>query len=266
MKRAGKIAICLAAVLTFNAVLRADSVVLPGNPYAPIVARNVFSLVPVPVVDTNATPVETPLKISPNGIMSLFGQLQVLFKVTGKPSGKVDSYILAEGQRQDEIEVVKIDQANGIVTFNNNGVVQTLPLANAPATGGSPAAAGGGNPGAPGFNPNNGNGNNGGGNGFGRFGNRGGGRTRGGQNAPGGNNFNGGGGGGDGDGSLNFRSVPTRTYQPEASQISPEASVIGVEVQRAQYQNEGNPLANLVPPTPLTPANNGSEGNGDSGQ
>ena len=45
----------------------------------------------------------------PNGIMSIFGQLQVLFKVAipakAEQPAKDESYILSEGQRQDEIEV-----------------------------------------------------------------------------------------------------------------------------------------------------------------
>ena len=69
--------------------------------------------------------------------MSIFGQLQVLFKVAGtaKPGqpAKDEFYILSEGQRQDEIEVIHIDEKASLVTFNNHGTVQEIPLANAPA-------------------------------------------------------------------------------------------------------------------------------------
>jgi hypothetical protein len=270
MKRVGKIVICLAAVLALNASLRADdalptdelalndgsstdTVVLPGNPYAPIVVRNVFDLTPVPPVDPDAQVAQPPLKITPNGIMSIFGHLQVLFKVTGKPDGKEDSYILMTGQRQDNIEVTKIDEQNGIVTFNNNGIVQKLPLVAAvpSSTGGTPTPFGGGIP-SPAFNPNNGNGNGNPGGGFGRFGQRGG-RARGGQNAPGGNNLNNNGdtdGGGD---TLNLRSVPTRTYQPEDTGLSPEETAITIEAQRELYRSQNNPVAGLLPPTAITP-------------
>lgn len=271
MKRAGKIVICLAAALTLNVGARADdaatpadevavndssttdAVVLPGNPYAPIVARNVFELTPAPVVDPNAPPAETPLKISPNGIMSIFGRLQVLFKVTGKPDGKTDSYILMEGQRQDDIEVTKIDEKNSLVTFNNHGVVQTLPLANAPsASGGGMTPSFGGSPGAPGFNPNNGNGNNGGG--FGRFGQRGGGfggRNRGGQN---GNNLNGNGASDGGGDTLNLRSVPTRNSNlgpsQDLPQMTPEEQVVGIEINRELTKQQV--LEGTMPPLPPT--------------
>jgi hypothetical protein len=148
MKRCGKIAICLAGALALNAALRADDAALPGNPYALIVARNVFGLnPPPPPPDPNAKTEEPAVKITPNGIMSIFGQWQVLFQtaVVGKP-GDQSSYMLAEGQAQDDIEVVKIDDKSGFVTFNNHGVVEKIPLDKAPATAASPA-------GSPGFSP-----------------------------------------------------------------------------------------------------------------
>ncbi len=135
MRFSGKIVICLANWLALSAGLRAEDGALPDNPYTPIVARNVFGLNPPAAVDATATQTEPPPKITPNGIMSIFGQLQVLFKVAtpakpGQPA-KEDSYILSEGQRQDEIEVVKIDEGNSLVTFNNHGAVQELALAKA---------------------------------------------------------------------------------------------------------------------------------------
>ena len=149
MKRLGKIVVCLAGGLVLNAGARADDVVLPNNPYAPIVVRNVFGLNPPQPVDPNATQADPPPKITPNGIMSIFGQLQVLFKVAGtaKPGqpAKDESYILSEGQRQDEIEVIQIDEKASLVTFNNHGTVQEIPLAkaNAPAVNTPPAARAG---------------------------------------------------------------------------------------------------------------------------
>jgi hypothetical protein len=138
MKRLGKIVICLASGLVLNAGARADDGVLPNNPYAPIVVRNIFALNPPPPADAGP-PADPPPKITPNGIMSIFGQLQVLFKVAGtaKPGqpAKDEAYILSEGQRQDEIEVTHIDEQASLVTFNNHGTVQELPLvkANPPA-------------------------------------------------------------------------------------------------------------------------------------
>jgi hypothetical protein len=177
MKRVVKIAVCLASGLALNAGLCADSVVLPSNPYAPIVAHNIFHLNPPQAADA-AADANPPPKITPTGIMTIFGTRQVLFTVDGvsKPGqpGKTESYILSQGQRQDDIEVTRIDEKSGVVTFNNHGVVQEIPLIKAPAVATStmptpipvnfsPAAR----PAVP-FGDNNGGGN------FGRFGRRGG--------------------------------------------------------------------------------------------
>lgn len=167
MKHGWKIAVCLAGGLVLNASLRADDAALTANPYALIVTRNIFGLnPPPPPVDPNAAPAEPAVKITPNGILSVMGQSQVLFKTSGGGKPGEQSYILSEGQAEDEIEVVKIDEKDGIVTFNNHGLVQELPLANSTSnstakTTGRPVtvfnpptgfpAAGGGNNGANAF-------------------------------------------------------------------------------------------------------------------
>ena len=43
------------------------------------------------------------------------------------PPAKDEMYILSEGQRQDDIEVIKIDEKKSLVTFNNHGFTQELP-------------------------------------------------------------------------------------------------------------------------------------------
>jgi hypothetical protein len=98
----GKIAVCLAIKLVLTTSTHAEDVASPQNPYAPIVVRNVFGLNPPP-----------PPKITSNGIMSIFGQLQVLFKVADPRPGlpvKDEFYTLSEGERQDDIEVTHIDE------------------------------------------------------------------------------------------------------------------------------------------------------------
>jgi hypothetical protein len=136
MKHLGKIMVCLAGGLVSNAVAGPDDVLAANNPYATIVARNVFSLIPPVAVSGTVSPAGPPPKITLNGIMSVFGQWQVLFKVSnasrpGQPS-KEDSYILKENQWQDAIEVMRIDPLAGAVTFNNHGIVQEISLANTP--------------------------------------------------------------------------------------------------------------------------------------
>lgn len=123
------------------------------NPYKPIPQRNVFGLNPIPTNNpADQKPPEPPSKIIPNGIMTIFGKVQVLFKVqepgkAGQPA-KEQTYVMGEGERQDDIEVQKIDEKAAAITFNNRGIVQTLELVKAAATGGAPAPAGG-----PGLSP-----------------------------------------------------------------------------------------------------------------
>jgi hypothetical protein len=252
MKCAGKIAVCLAGSLAFSASLRADDVLLPGNPYAPVVVRNVFGLNPPPLVDPNAPSADPPVKITPNGIMSIFGQLQVLFKVAGKTPGQ-DAYTLSEGEQQDDIEVTKIDEKAGIVTFNNHGVVQSLPLVPATPTSTPAIPSSFGNPGAPGNVP--GSSGPGGNNGFNnRFGNRNG---NGGRNR--GDGGNGGGNPGADDG-TGLRNIPTR-YGSQQAAIDPVVQTVLVEANRLKAQQEGNPNASIFPKTEMSPELNSDNGN-----
>jgi hypothetical protein len=296
MKRLGKIAACIAAGLALNASLNAASPFhkpLPrpdasppsaatpppasfidtNNPYSVIAARDIFGLVAPAPVDTNALIDASLPKITPEGIMGIFGDLSVLFKVSpSKPGPKTDDeyYTLSEGQRQDNIEVVKIDDKKGIVTFNNNGTKQDLPLADA-TTGGSTGSSGPGgmNSGAiPGRQAGGGPGSFGGPNGPGGF-------TRFGANSGGDNGgtpetspaF----GGGqqpaadDTGGGMNFGSAvnTSRNYQPTQDNppASPEEQIILMEANRMEAQKSGSPQQFLIPPTPLTKFNtsDGSE-------
>ena len=244
MKRLVKIAICLASGLVLNAGARADDGVLPNNPYAPIVVRNVFGLNPVPTNDPTATPTDPPPKITPNGIMSIFGKWQVLFKVAGTPKpgqpAKDESYILSEGQRQDEIEVIQIDEKANLVTFNNHGTVQELPLVKANAAAGGTPTTGLGRLGVPTQN----------------------------FTAPSGDNSARGRMGGGpaaarnrsrGDGST-LTTVPTRggytgqsgqSGQPSQNTMTPEENMIMVAAQHLKAQQEGHPAAPIFPPTPF---------------
>lgn len=232
--------------------MAAENSSLADNPYATIVDRNIFSLVPIPLpAPPESKPIEPPAKITPNGIMSIFGQLQALFKVAtptkpGQPA-QDKSYTLSVGERQDDIEVTRIDEVARIITFNNHGVMQELSLTNAIVT--TPAAPVGGSgapTGAPGFvrppnlpgGPIN------------RFGGRfGQGNNL--SNPYSGNNPS-------ASSPSNFAGNTGRNIgqQSEAENLSPEAQVIAIEAQRAQFQQQGNPAAAILPPTAITPKNN----------
>jgi hypothetical protein len=127
-----------------------------SQPYGTIVARNIFGLVPIPppAPPPDPTPTDPPPKITANGITSIFGPLQALFKVTlpakAGQQAKETTYRLSVGQRQDDIEVVKIDEKTATITFNNHGTTQDIPLTEGTASAGpAPAAAPPQNPFAP---------------------------------------------------------------------------------------------------------------------
>ena len=235
-----RLILLLASAGWLSTGLQTGRAAAPDNPYTPIVTRNMFDLVPVPVgPPPDSTPATPPPKITPNGIMTIFGKLQALFKVAGvaKPGqpAKDESYILGEGERQDDIEVQKIDEKAAIITFNNHGKIEELPLVAGTAVGGELAPAA---PNAPGVLPRPGIVPPAGGNpppiGFGgRLGRNGNTLGNGNPSVGGAPRFGGG------------TATPTE-------QLSPEAQVIVMEAQRAQWLKQGNPAAAIIPPTPIT--------------
>ena len=273
----GKIAVVLAGGLALNAGLCAPSSAatpnpLPPNPsvtnltpdtassdspYATIAVRNVFGLNPPQPVTNSAPTLEDLLpKITLQGIMGVFGSYQALFKVSPPKAAAADKdqyYILNEGQRQDDIEVVKIDYERSVVTFDNHGTTQELPLAEPSGSGSSggaaPAASGGANPftaarasvggGSPtpvasgGANPPV----------AGSWGNN--------NNNPWANNTPGG-APADAAGGLNFGgSVQGHIYQPETTTMPPEAMQINLAGNHLKAQVEGDPSAPMFPPSAI---------------
>jgi hypothetical protein len=102
----------------------------PGH-YQGITERNAFGLRPPP---TQAPPTNPPAQLSKvtlTGITTILGNKRALMKVLPtvlKPgeAAKELSLILTEGQREDEIEVLQIDEKAGSVKLNNSGTVMTL--------------------------------------------------------------------------------------------------------------------------------------------
>ena len=245
MRRTAIALVCLAGGIVLNTVSHASDSLPPGNPYGSIVKRNVFGLNPVPVVDPNvAPPGPPPPKITLTGITTIFGPAEALFKVAGvKREGKPpqdESYIFTEGESQDDVEVTAIDTVKKVVTFNNHGTVQELPLTAGVASGGGSA------PSQPSFTsprP------------FGRqFGRPGFGGPGGGQrNLPGGfqrpqgnggpGQFNNGYSPNNNNSSYNNNNLATQNG------LSGDDQAALIAAQHAQLQSQGNPLAAIFPPT-----------------
>jgi hypothetical protein len=156
MKHSGKLVLCLAGGLFLHAQARA--VGSEGNPYANIVDRNVFGLRPPPPPPEPPKPEVKASPITLQGIISAFGKKQVLFKSTvsarsGEPA-KETSFVMSEGERVGEIEVLEINEGTGLVKFRNQGFEMTKDLSKdgvkPPTGGGAPPPGLPGVPGVPG--------------------------------------------------------------------------------------------------------------------
>ena len=250
MKHFWKIGVCLAGGLVWNASLGAD------NPYAPIAARNIFGLNPPQEITPTAP--QPPSKITLNGIKTIFGGVaQALFYVDVPPRPPTPatqkSYILSEGQRQDDIEVTHIDDKKNVVTFKNHGVVQEIPLVKAaPITTPTPVVM---NPGGPAMNAGfaarggpGGPGGPGGGNPP-RFGNNPGQNRNLGNNSRnvGQNNF-----GNTGAGA--YPGAGATTARQGQSRLSLEEQTVLIAAEKAQAKQNNDPTWKIFPPTELDDA------------
>ncbi len=259
MKLGARFVLALGIGCLMASVVRGNDSSSAANPYVAIPARNIFNLVPIPTNDPMADvkPPDPPAKITPNGIMSLFGTPQVLFKVATPPKPgqppQDQSYCLSEGDRQDGIEVVQIDQVARVITFDNHGIVQKIPLVAAGETGdggsgGSPA--GGGSPGL---------------GGPGQFYHRGGGGG-GFSSQPGSptssdysasassanDNANNGSSPDVSPTSVEGAQAKLNAIINDPNHLTPEAQVLLMEANRQQLQAAGDPTAVLIPPTEIT--------------
>ena len=123
--------ICVLSVLLLCAggnATGADS----ANPYQGIVDRNVFGLKPPPVAPRPEDNKPPPPKITLTGITTILGNKRALMNVAmpAKPPdpAKQKSFILAEGQRDGEIEVLEIDETSGTVKVDDFGTVMVLDI------------------------------------------------------------------------------------------------------------------------------------------
>lgn len=134
-------------------VARVPGVIPQGNldQYHAIPERNVFGLRPPPAqpAPTNAPPPVR--KITLTGITTILETKRALMKVApvgpkAGEAGKEMSLILTEGQREDDIEVLRIDENAGSVKVNNSGTVMVLTFekdgAKLPSSGPAPGLPG----------------------------------------------------------------------------------------------------------------------------
>lgn len=132
MKSCTRISLCFlagTALCTFGCPVAAEAA---DHPYRFIATTNVFRLKSPPESKPEETPPPPPPIITLQGITTTPGYPVVLCKVIAptqmsQPAKEV-SYVLGEGEREGEIEVLRINALAGTVTFRNHGIGQVLSL------------------------------------------------------------------------------------------------------------------------------------------
>jgi hypothetical protein len=125
-----KILLCLAAGLSFGWCAQAVVDDPAASYYRGIPQRNIFGLKPpVAAPQPTAPPVALP-KLVLTGITTILDNKRALLKVlppsgAGQPAKEV-SLILTEGQREEGVQVLEINERVGSVKVNNSGSVMTL--------------------------------------------------------------------------------------------------------------------------------------------
>ena len=147
--------VCGFGCLTLGPSTRAVTTDSGDFPYKGIIDRNVFALNPPPPAPTPESLKPPPPPIKAVATARTGGKQRAVLKVTeppkptepGKPPtpAQEQTYILAVGQRQGQVEVLAIDEVARTVKVNNFGtemvlaLVTNLPASTAPATGPVPS-------------------------------------------------------------------------------------------------------------------------------
>lgn len=117
---------CLVSVGIAASAAQADN----ANPYSTIIDRNVFRLVPPPPPPKpEEKPVELP-KVMLSGFWTVGDSVKVLLAIPGKDAKTPPTYLtLANGEGNNDLEVLDIRAGKGEVDIRNAGTPQTLTLA-----------------------------------------------------------------------------------------------------------------------------------------
>jgi hypothetical protein len=133
----GGFAVCLTAP-------GADPARPAANPYQGIVARNVFHLSPPPPPPPAPEAAQPPPpKILLVGITTLQGRRALIRTIPPAKPGEAPqekSYLIGEGERQDDLAVQAVDEKSGTVKLNYAGAALTLNFKDngVPGTGSAP--------------------------------------------------------------------------------------------------------------------------------
>jgi hypothetical protein len=149
MKRGEKTLLCMLGGVVLYGLATNAPAISPDNPYNAITTRNVFGLKPPPPPPPDPASIKPPApKLFLTGITTILGNKRALLKGTYSPAAgepaKEQFLMLGEGQRDGNVEVIKIDEKASLVTVDDFGTVTNITF-EAPGKAGAP----GGTPGAP---------------------------------------------------------------------------------------------------------------------
>ncbi len=100
-------------------------------PYDLIAKRNIFGLNPPPSTPSPTNFTAPPPKVILTGIITVFGDKRALLKTASPAAAPTEAkgpryYMLAEGQRDGDLEILQVDEKAGTVALKNAGVSFTL--------------------------------------------------------------------------------------------------------------------------------------------
>lgn len=100
----------------------------PANPYMVITNRNAFGLQPEQPLPKPEELRPPPAKVRLEGIMSLMGSKRAILRLLkqGVPPGQEPVLMLAEGERDQDVEVIAIDEENNTVKIRNQGITMEI--------------------------------------------------------------------------------------------------------------------------------------------
>jgi hypothetical protein len=134
MIRGNRIWIGLIASVALAATAQALVPEISRNPYEAIPTRNVFSLKDPTILPPVTNQPAQHSKITLTGITTILGSKKALMtaQLPARPPepAKLESYMLTEGQRDGDIEVITIDEKAGTVQVRNAGNIETLDFVN----------------------------------------------------------------------------------------------------------------------------------------
>jgi hypothetical protein len=250
MRHGRKLLVCFLGCLVSASNVGAISA---DNPFQSIVDRNVFGLKPPPPPPAPPEPPKPPLPpIALTGIMTGIGKKRALLEVImpAKPPDQPKKTFptLGEGDQEGEIKVIKIDEKANMVELTLMGVLTNLTFsAKAPTAAPPPATAGQPVPGIPspintGFNPAAANP-----------------AVMQQRSLPGrplrsNNPAQGGTGTPQGGAAYGQPQANAESQTQNAPQLTRDESALIIEAERERLRQSGDPLANLMPVTHLTPS------------